>query len=86
MNKRQCYYIPVDQFDEHGYIPSLVTEGEWGHSPMSGSDSTQVPWYWGKTFAEAKETCRQVNRESFGLSEEEALGIVISMRASRAGG
>jgi hypothetical protein len=84
MEPRMCYYIPVDSFDEHGYIPSLVTEGKPGHQPLTGGDNTgATPWYWGTTYAAARETCARVNQEEFGLTPEDALEIVASsMRAS----
>ena len=79
---RQCFWIMADQFEEgKGYIPSLVTENEAGHQPFRGGiDGT--PYYWGKTYQEAKAACAHANETHFGLSPEEALDIVLSsMRA-----
>lgn len=74
---RQCYWIMVDQFDENGFIPSLVTEGEAGHQPLNGGLDGK-PWYWGKTYADAKRICAKVNQDDFGLDESECLKIVLS--------
>lgn len=76
---RQCFYIPIDQFHpELGYIPSLVVEGEPGHTPMAGQGELSEPWYWGTDYETAQRTCARVNRDDFGLSEEEAAEIVAS--------
>lgn len=84
---RRCFYIPNGQFDEHGYIPSLVTEGEPGHTPLRGDPAKfQAPWYWGKTYESATANCAAENLETFGLTEAEAAEIVASsMGASRRG-
>ena len=75
---RQCFWIPVCQDDPHGFVPSLVTENEPGHSPMVGQGEYASPWYWGKTLEKAKETCNRVNKDRFGISEKTALRIVAS--------
>jgi hypothetical protein len=81
---RQCFYIPVGQFDENGYIPSLVTEDEPGHAPLKGSGACAAPWYWGKTYEAAKAFAEKMNAEKFSLSPEEVAGIVVSsMRAGQ---
>lgn len=74
---RQCFYIPIEQFDEHGYIPSLVTEGEPGHAPLTGNGRHATPWYWGRTYEEAVAVCERENA-NLGLSPEDALEIVTS--------
>lgn len=82
---RKCYWIdPTQVPDEGGYVPSLVVEGEAGHSPMRGDASTfQAPWYWGKTLAEANATAERTNLEDFGLDKDEVFEIIFSsMRAS----
>ena len=79
---RQCFYIPVEQFDENGYIPSLVTEGEPGHAPLTGSGACSAPWYWGKTYEAAKAHAEKVNAEQFGLTAAEAAEIVASSMAA----
>lgn len=79
---RQCFIVLRDQFDENGFIPSLVTEGEFGHVPLSGDPTKfQSPWYWGKTFEQAEAFCIKTNRETFGLDETEAANIVASSMA-----
>jgi len=78
--KRKCFYIPVEQFDENGYIPSVVTEGEPGHSPMRGKGECAAPWYWGKTYEEAQARCTAEN-EAMGISFEDALEIVLGSMA-----
>lgn len=80
---RQCFYIPPDQHDENGYIPSLVTEGQPGHVPLKGNGPFARPWYWGHTLAEAQATANRENRGTFGLSPDEALEIVLSSVYSR---
>lgn len=77
MSARYCYFIPVDQFDENGYIPSMVTEGEAGHAPLSGNGDHSRAWYWGKTYEEAKEVARKEN-ERLGLTEDDVMRIVAS--------
>lgn len=75
---RQCYYVFETSFvDGKGYIPSLVTENQGGHQPMSG-DGTQQPWYWGMTLGEARKTARQVNEETFKLTRQDVNEIVTS--------
>jgi hypothetical protein len=82
MNPRICYFIPVDQFDENGYIPSLVTEGESGHAPLRGNGRLASPWHWGKTYEEAKKVATAANFDDFGLSEDDVFDIIASsMRA-----
>jgi hypothetical protein len=81
---RQCFYIPVGQFDENGYIPSLVTEGEPGHAPLKGSGECAAPWYWGKTYEAAKAFAEEMNAEQFGLTPAQAAEILAS--SMRAGG
>lgn len=75
--KRTCFYIPVDQYDEQGYIPSVVTEGEAGHAPLRGRGEGSSPWYWGKTYEEATKRAAEEN-ETMGVSYADALGIVLS--------
>ena len=83
---RQCFYIPAGQCDDQGYIPSLVTEGEAGHAPLTGSGSHAAPWHWGKTYEEAQQVCKEEN-ERLGISVDDALKIVSSsMSASKKGG
>lgn len=76
-DRRMCYYIPVEQFDENGYIPSVVFENEPGHNPLRGNGKLATPWYWGKTYEEAIETCRKAN-EKLGLTPEDVDKIVMS--------
>jgi hypothetical protein len=76
---RQCFAILPAQFHpELGYVPSLVTEGEAGHSPMVGRGELSEPWYWGTDYEEAKRICAKANQETFGLTEAEALDILAS--------
>jgi hypothetical protein len=77
---RQCFFIPIDQFDEHGFIPSLVTEGEPGHAPLKGNGTHTSPWYWGKTYEEAKERANEENAK-LGVTEKDAADIVLSSMA-----
>lgn len=77
--KRQCYWVDNDSFDEdkNAYIPSLVTEDEPGHRLFSGG-LDETPYYWGKTLDEARAVCAQVNKDLFGLSEEDTREIIRS--------
>lgn len=81
---RQCYVILDSQCDEHGYIPSLVTENEPGHSPLTGNGDGSAPWYWGQTYERASQVCARVNLDRFGINERTAAKIVAS--SMRAGG
>lgn len=74
---RFCYYIPVDQFTERGYIPSVVTENEPGHAPLWGRDDWVAPWIWGQTYKDACATAARANAE-LGLSETDIAEIVAS--------
>ena len=74
---RTCFYIPPDQHDENGWIPSVVTEGKPGHAPLTGNGPCASPWYWGKTLAEAQATADRENAR-LGLSIEDSLNIVLS--------
>lgn len=75
---RQCFTILVGQVGEHGYIPSLVTEGEPGHQPLVGRGELSEPWYWGKTLEQAGRVCELANAETFGLDAAEAKEITDS--------
>lgn len=74
---RQCYVILETQCDDHGYIPSLVIEGEPGYAPMYG-EGEQEPWRWGKTIERAREVCARYNQQHYGLTEQAAERIVAS--------
>jgi hypothetical protein len=77
VEKRICYIVQIGQCDKNGYIPSVVTEGEPGHSPLTGHSEFSRPWYWGKTYEEAEVTCKKMNTE-MGLSERDVTEIVWS--------
>ena len=80
---RQCYFIPVEQRDEIGFIPSLVTEGEPGHAPLSGRGRHAAAWHWGRTYDQARAFAAQENTR-LGLSEADVADIICSsMRAAR---
>ena len=74
---RTCFYIPPDQHDENGWIPSVVTEGEPGHAPLTGNGPCASPWYWGKTLAEAQGTAA-VENARLGLTRDEVASIIAS--------
>ena len=79
MEKRFCYYIPVNgNKDGLGFIPSVVYEGEAGHFPLIGDGSGASPWRWGNTLSEAESICKTRNHEKLGLSDEEINEIIIS--------
>ena len=79
---RVCFAILETQQDDHGYIPSLVTENEAGHAPMTGRGDNAVPWYWGKTRERAQQVCDRVNKQRYNISPKTAQRIITSsMRA-----
>jgi hypothetical protein len=77
---RKCYYINPAQVPdpEHGYVPSIVTENEPGHTPLAGDGRHAAPWYWGKTLKDAQACAAEMNERNFGLSPAETLIIVMS--------
>lgn len=81
---RQCFYILADQFDENGYIPSLITEGQAGHSPLTGNGAHASPWYWGESYREAQAVCAAENAKLGISAKDTALIVASSIRASRA--
>lgn len=86
MEKRFCYVADYRSFDENGFIPCAVIEGEPGMSPMLGNGPHAQPWYWGKTEAECQAHCDKANAER-GLSKEDVARIVLSsMKASTEAG
>ena len=75
---RWCFYLPLDQDAEHGYVPSVVVEGQPGHRPTT--------WNWGRDLPLAQELTRGRNA-AIGITEAEAAEIISSsMAASRAAG
>lgn len=86
---RKCFTILEGQFVEgRGYIPSLVTENEPGHSPLAGRGTLSEPWYWGHTMERAKEIAASENAQ-LGLMPEDVqeildLSIVASIRQGAA--
>lgn len=75
---RQCFWIPAEPYDERGWVPSLVTEGEPGHQPLTGHGAQAQPWFWGHTYDEARKAAERENAQTFGLSPEDAAAIVAS--------
>ncbi len=76
---RQCFVILYTQCDpKYGYIPSLVTENEAGHSPMTGRGEGATPWYWGKTYDRAWEVADRINKDRYGLTHKAAQVIMAS--------
>jgi hypothetical protein len=74
---RRCFFIPVEAKTEHGYIPSMVTEGEPGHTPMSGNGPAAAPWYWGTTYEQAKAVATEANGK-LGHSPTDVMDILLS--------
>lgn len=84
MSKRQCYAVFASQYNpEKGYMPSLVTEDEPGHSPLKGRGPESEPWWWGTTLEEAQRICDMANANTFGLDPIEAKEIVDSSIAAQ---
>lgn len=79
---RKCFYIPVDQHvPGKGYVPSLVTENEAGHAPLTGQGELSEPWFWGDDYEKACEIARQENAR-LGLTEDDVQEIIESSVAA----
>lgn len=74
---RTAFYVDESMYTPNGYIPSLVTEGEPGHSPMIGSGELSEPWYWGQDIDTAKRIAAKANADK-GLSEQDVEDIIHS--------
>lgn len=75
---RQCYFIPPGQsHPTKGFVPSLVTEGEAGHQPLTGRGELSEPWFWGSTYEEALTVCAKAN-DDLGLTAADVIAIVES--------
>ncbi len=84
---RTCYYIPPNQCDDEGFIPSLVTENEPAHVPFMGNGACASPWHWGHTYEQARDHAAKMNWEDFGLNQDEVAAIMISaIRTARRAG
>ncbi len=77
---RYCYYIPPDQTPDKksGFRVAIVNANEdgyrWtGDTPEGG---LKLPWYWGKTLAEAEAVCKKQNQDKLGLSELQVAKII----------
>jgi hypothetical protein len=82
---RRCFYIPPDAYVEgHGFIPSMVTEGEPGHVPLAGNGQFAQPWYWGHTIEKAREIAAKEN-ERLGLSPDDVATIIASSFGANTG-
>jgi hypothetical protein len=76
--KRRCVRILLGQHvPGRGYVPSMVTEGEAGHSPLVGSGELSEPWYWGDDYDSACKIAADFNRR-LGLSDDDVETIVAS--------
>ncbi len=83
--QRHCFWIDETQDpDVHGgYVPSVVTEGEAGHSPLLGKGTAAAPWIWGATLVAAQAVCEAENTR-LGLTPKDVLAIrMSSMLVSR---
>lgn len=58
---RQVVWVFETSLTEHGYIPSIVTENQPGHSPLSGNGEAAQPWYWGHDLGKAREIAAEYN-------------------------
>ena len=78
MSRGQFVYVSAGEYDvidgDKHYIPSLVFDGENGHSPMRGQPG-MLPYYWGNTMTECQERCDEAN-EKMGVDRSTALKIV----------
>lgn len=83
--KRQCIYVPADAQVDGGFVPSVVTENEPGHSPLAGRDEFAAPWVWGPTYKDAERAADAYNAK-LGLSKNDVFEIIASsMRQGRVG-
>jgi hypothetical protein len=80
---RGCFYIPAEQYDAEGWIPSWVTEDEPGHAPLAGDgpEGGRRPWHWGRTYEEARAVCAAEN-ERLGVTPDDAFRIISSSMAA----
>lgn len=81
--RRWCYWIPAEGYVEgHGYRVAIVFEYEAGYyftgddAWIAGDPGARKPWFWGKTYEEAKKVAEDMNRDRLGLSDKEAHFIV----------
>ncbi|GAA0547178.1 hypothetical protein GCM10010172_31190 [Paractinoplanes ferrugineus] len=82
--KRRAFYVDATMQTENGFIPSVVTEDEPGHTPMRGSGPLASPLFWGDDLATARQIAEQANTD-LGLTDSDVRDIVTSsFRASEA--
>lgn len=81
-NPRWCFAVFEWQRNEHGFVPSIVTEDEPGHAPLVGRGELAQPYYWGDTIDVARKTCDRANAK-IGISPEVAEHIVASSIATQ---
>ena len=80
---RRCFMILAEPYDEGGYVPALVTEGEPGYGLMAGNRAKfQSPWYWGRDREQAVEIAEQENAR-MGISGDDAAEIIASSLAAQ---
>ena len=77
LTARQCYRVMAGQRDDAGYIPSVITEGVRGHSPLTGNGPGAQPWHWGPSWEQAKAQEAEANAD-LGLTSEDVFAIVAS--------
>lgn len=83
--RRRCYWIneAQDPGVHGGYVPSVVVEGEAGHTPLLGDGTAAAPWVWGATLEAAQAACEATNAR-LGLTPGDVLAIrMSSMLASQ---
>lgn len=80
--KRRAFYVDETMKTDQGYIPSVVTEGEPGHTPFAFNGEFASPWYWGHDIETARKIATQLNAE-LGLTEADVREIVLSSMAAR---
>lgn len=80
---RRCFWIPAEPYDEGGYVPALVTEGEPGYDLMAGNpEKFQSPWYWGQDREQAMKIAERENAR-MGISGDDAAEIIASSLAAQ---
>lgn len=81
---RGVLYVDETMPIDGGFVPSMVTECQPGHTPLTGAAAGGRPWVWGPTIDLARKTAEDTNNNR-GIDPDTAREVVISsFRASAA--
>jgi hypothetical protein len=80
---RYAVFVDETMAVDGGYVPAVAYQDIPGYRSLGGSGlDSAAPWIWGPSLEQAKQQCRDYNRD-LGLSDEQARDIRLSsMRAS----